>query len=136
MQQFKFNAARVSTEYLTKSNLCEAVYSGPMTAYAFDCLRTEALQAANQAAAFVVRLDRALIVMGDEPPPVEEESYDPDTAAGALIVRPEQYDFWQDYSLKASKFGIVRTVWTEANAQLAYQWALRRSCSRIEELQR
>ena len=135
MQNFKFNAARVSTENLTKSGLCEAVYSGPMTERAFDALRSEALEASAQCSAYVVRLDRALIVMGDEPP-VEEESYAPDTPAGAMIVRPDQYDFWQDYALRASKFGIVRTVWVEANARLAYQWALDRSCLRTSELQR
>lgn len=135
MQLFRFNAARVSTEYVTKSGLCEAVYSGPMTRQAFDALRTEALQASAKCAAYVVRLDRALLAMSDEPP-VDDVSYAVDTPAGALIVRPDQYRFWQDYALKASKYGIVRTVWTEANARLAYEWALRRSYSRTAELQR
>ena len=135
MQQFKFNAARVSTQYIAKSGLCEAIYTGPMTVKAFDALRFEALQSSRQTAAYVVRMDMALIAMSDDPP-VDDESYSPDTAAGALVVRPEQYQFWQDYAFKAAKFGIVRTVWTEANARLAYEWALRRSCLRTAELQR
>ena len=131
MQQFKFNGARVSTEYLTKSSLCEAIYSGPMTAVAFDSLRTEALQAASATTAFVVRLDKALILMGDETA-VDDAAYAPDTPPGALIVRPDQYEFWQKYALQVSKFGVVRTVWTEPNARLAYQWALRRADLSIE----
>ena len=134
MQNFKFNSSRVSTEQLNSSGLCEAIYTGPMTANAFDVLRTEALEATAHCSAYVVRLDRALIVMGDDAP-VEEHSYAPDTPPGAMIVRPDQYLLWQDYALQASKFGIVRTVWVEANARLAYEWALRRSRSCTAELQ-
>lgn len=132
MQQFSFNAARVSVGNLTDSGLCEAIYTGPMTQKAFDSLRSEALQASADCSAYVLRLDQALIAMGDAPP-IEHDTYAPSTPAGAIIVRLEQYQFWQDYALKASKYGIVRTVWVESNARLAYEWALRRSYSRSAE---
>ena len=134
MKILKLNASRVSTEIHAKSGLCEAIYTGPFTEKAFEILRFDALQASLKSSVYVVRLDRALIVMGDNPL-VEEDSYGQDTPAGAMIVRPDQYDFWQDYALKAAKFGIVRTVWTAANSQLAYQWALRRACLRTAKLQ-
>jgi len=134
MQNFKFNAARVSTECLTNSGLCVAVYTGPLTQNSFDALRTEALQATAHCSAYLVRLDRALIAITDAPP-IEDHSYLPNTPAGAMIVRADQYEFWQDYALRASKFGVIRTVWTEPNARLAYEWALRRACLRIAESQ-
>lgn len=133
MKTFTFNAARVSTQFESKSGLCEAIYSGPMTAKAFSALRFEALQASLKTAVYVVRMDRALIAMSDGPP-VDDGSYAEDTAPGALIVRPDQYQAFQEYALKASAFGIVRTVWTEANSRLAYEWALRRACLRTAEL--
>lgn len=135
MQKFRFNGALATAEVLAKSGLCEAVFSGPMTPKAFNSLRLEALQASTTCTSYVIRMDKALVLLGDDPP-VDSESYSTDTAAGAMIVRAEEYDFWITYSKKAANFGIVRTIWTETNARLAYQWALRRSCLRTAELQR
>lgn len=125
MQSFKFNGARVSIGNVTNSGLCEAIYTGPMTAKAFETLRSEKLQATTQCSAYVVRLDRVLVAMGiDEP--LEKYSYAPNTPPGAMIVRLDQYEFWQAYALQAAELGVVRTVWLESNARLAYEWALRR----------
>ena len=132
MKQIRFNAARVAIQNITKSGLCEAVYTGPITAKAFETLRDEALQMAVSRSAFVCRFDQALMVMGNGPQ-IELDTYAPDSPAGAIIVRPDQYAICQDYALRAAKFGVVRTVWVEANARLAYEWALRRSCSRNAE---
>ena len=132
MKKLRFHAARVSIENITKSGLCEAVYTGPITAKAFEVLRDEALQIAGNRSAFVCRFDQALMVMGDGPL-IAADTYAPDAPAGAIIVRPDQYAICQDYALRAAKFGVVRTVWVEANARLAYEWALRRSCSRNAE---
>ena len=126
MQKFRFNAARLSVEKIANSGLCEGVYTGPMTSDALVALRTEGLRAAAHFGVCIVRLEKSLILMGDDVP-VEAGAYDENTPPGALIVRPDQYSFFQAYALKAAKYGVIRTVWVESNAQLAYAWALRRS---------
>ena len=134
MQKLKFNAARVSVSNITKSGLCEAVYTGLITSLAFETLRDDALQISKKQSAFVCRFDRALMAIGSGPL-ITPDTYAPDSPAGAIIVRPEQYAICQEYALRAAKFGVVRTVWVEANARLAYEWALRRSYSHNEESQ-
>ena len=57
MQVFKFNAARVTTEQVTKSGLFEAVCTGPITPLAGQVLRAEMLKAVRQSTAYVVRFD-------------------------------------------------------------------------------
>ena len=126
MQKFRFNAARLSVEKIANSGLCEGVYTGPMTSDALVALRTEGLRAAAHFGVCIVRLEKSLILMGDDVP-VKDGAYDAKTPPGALIVRPDQYSFFQKYALKAAKYGVIRTVWTEANGHLAYAWALRRS---------
>ena len=134
MKNFKFNAARLSVEKIAKSGVCEGVYTGPVTENALNTLRNEALNATLQYKVYVVRLEKALTVMGDEAQ-IENGIYAAHRPPGALIVRPDQYNFFQKYALKAAKYGVIRTVWVESNAQLAYEWALRRSYLRNEESQ-
>lgn len=132
MQTFRFNATCVTTEQITKSGLCEAVCTGPMTLAAVNALRNLTFKATAQSTAYVVRLELALFVMADEAV-LSDAEISFDAPAGAMIVRPDQYDFVQQYALMIAKFGVVRTVWLESNTRLAYQWALRRSCLRSEE---
>lgn len=135
MQKFKFNGAVATTAQLTKSGLCEAIFSGPMTPEAFNLLRYEALQATRDCTGYVIRLDKALILLGEDTP-VNAESFASDTPAGAMVVRPGEYAFWLAYAKKAAKFGVIRTIWPAANARLAYLWAANRACLRTAELQR
>jgi hypothetical protein len=133
VQHFQFKAAKATARYLTKTRLCESKYTGPMTTKALEVLCAGVIGATLAASAYVVRLDKALVLAND-PLPFWKELYQADAPAGAMIVRPEQYDYWTDFALRASRFGVVRTVWTPVNAQLAYEWALRRS--HIQESQR
>jgi len=122
MPAFKYNSARATTEFLGRNGMCEAVYTGPMTEEAFDTLRTEALQASVKATSFVVRLDRALILMPDANQ-VHANSYPKDAPAGALIVRRDQFEFWAEYVRKLASFGVCRSLWLEETANQAYLWA-------------
>lgn len=94
MQRFREGHARVTCDRLSKSGMVEAQYSGPMNARAFAALREQALLASTDTTVYVVRLDKALILMGDEAP-IDEDSYQSD-APGALVVRhdPVEYARW------------------------------------------
>ncbi len=127
MRMFRYNGGRVACENFR--GLVEAAYTGPMTAQAFDALRTEALHECSAAQAFVVRLDKSLIAM--QAAPVEAGSYSANDAPGAMIVRPDQFAFWSAYARRVAQFGVMRSVWLESHARLAYEWA-NRQISRAE----
>lgn len=127
MQRFREGGARASCEAMNRLGMVEAQYTGPMTARAFAVLREQALQASTGTTAYVVRLDKALILMGDEAP-LDEDSY-ASQAPGALVVRhdPIEYARWTAYARECARLGVVRTVWTERFAAQAYRWAEIRS---------
>lgn len=126
MQTFRVTDARVTCEAVRRLGVVEANYTGLMTPQAFSDLRGMALRHSQDATAFVVRLDKALILMGDSPQ-VDSDSYK-DAAPGALIVRhdPDEYARWTAYARDCARIGVVRTVWTDRYAELAYRWALLR----------
>lgn len=130
--KFREGPARASCERLNKAGLVEAQYSGPMNERAFALLRQQALMASADTTVYVVRLDKALILMGDEAP-VDENSYQND-APGALVVRhdPVEYARWTAYARECARHGVIRTVWTERFAALAYRWAQLRSAVSLQ----
>lgn len=133
MHRFTAGQARASCERLNKLGMVEAQYTGLMTQAAFAKLRHDALEASAGTSVYVVRLDRALILM-DDIAPIDRNSY-VDDSPGALIVRhdPVEYARWTAYARECAKYGVVRTVWTERHAHLAYQWADLRAGSQNEE---
>ena len=134
MHTIRYNSARVALEGLGRGGLIEAAYTGPMTATAFDALREDALHLLPDASAFVIRLDRALILMAEEEDPVKQGSFSGNNAAGALIVRPDEYDRWTAYARKAAATGVMRSVWLESHALQAYEWADRLARERTARL--
>lgn len=132
MQSFKFFSGRVSVGRIAPCGIFEVTYTGGMTEKAFDALRFEALNAARSATAFVVRLDGTLF-RPEDGPDVDAESYGQDVAPGALIVRLDQYAGFVAYAAKAARFGVMRSVWLETNAEKAYEWAIRQALAAQKE---
>ena len=84
----------------------------------FETLRLRAIDATRRAPAVVIRLD--LCVMTCVPPPVPDGVYAPDAPPAALVVLPEQYEWWASYVRPLS---VVRAVFVQDQAALAYAWA-------------
>lgn len=123
MRRFKEGSARASLHWVGRSGVTEARYLGPTDPAAFACLRERVLESSLGTFAYVARLDTALLLMGSDPPAYANACGN--MAPAALIVRhdPVQYALWTAYARECAKHGMVRTVWTERFAALAYQWA-------------
>lgn len=135
MVKFRHNAARVRLNRIGGSGVVEAAYTGPLTSKAFDTLRTDALAAASSSHGFVVRVDSGLFAFDPDAPPVWAHSYAANMTPGAIITRPDQYLSWVGYAAEAAKHGVMRSVWLQSHAPLAYEWVLRASSARLQELQ-
>lgn len=98
--------------------LAESIYTGLMSRATFEQLRLRAIEATRRAPAVVIRLD--LCVMLGEPPPMPDGVYTPDAPPAALVVLPEQYDWWTSYVRPLS---VVRAVFVQDQMALAYAWA-------------
>ena len=131
MKTFSYNAARGQVGVICKSSgLVEAIYTGPLCAKSFNALRGEMLETKNGAGASVIRLDKSLILemsLPELPPGML------DVAPACLIVRRNQYAIFQDYANRLSKQGVIRLVFVEGYAHLAYQWALKRCAERLAQ---
>lgn len=98
--------------------LAESIYTGLMSRATFEQLRLQAIEATRRATAVVIRLD--LCVMLGEPPPMPDGVYTPDAPPAALVVLPEQYEWWTSYVRPLS---VVRAVFVQDQMALAYAWA-------------
>lgn len=134
MRKFKFNSTQATLETIGGSGVVEAVYSGPFTRVAFVSLRDEVLQSSGHARSVVLRMDRTLDLM-PEMPPTCKVAYSVNNIPGAVIVRRDQFYLWSAYAKKLAEMGVMRSVWLEEHAQMAYQWALHQSVARLQELQ-
>ena len=122
MRNIRSNSARVAFDGF--GGLVEVAYSGPVTAQTFRSLREEVLGTTSHAPVLVFRLDKMLDLIDDIDPP-SSKSFKIGMPPAAVIVRPEQYFKHVEYSRKVSELGVMRTVWLDSHAALAYQWALR-----------
>lgn len=134
MKNYRYNSARVALSALGRTGVMEASYSGPMTMEAFECLRSDVIRASGNAHGLVLRLDRMADAMGDLvlPPPTVYRAGSP---PGAVIVREDQYDKWVSFNRELAKRGVMRSVWLESHAALAYEWVLHQSSVALQELQ-
>ena len=90
-----------------------ADYTGPMCHECFDELRAKVLQATQEARVLLIRMDRALSVSALVPD-VPPTTYRINRAPAAVIVRPDQFDVWQDYAKRLADIGIMRAVFFDS----------------------
>lgn len=121
MKIFRYNATRSSVQKMHGLGIVEVGYSGPLSQLAFDTLKTEVLQHTAQAPVLVLRMDRCLQTFEMPEPPT---GYNIGSPAGAVIVRADQFKAWNAYGKALSRVGVMRVVFLESHASLAYQWAL------------
>lgn len=65
MEMFEFGAARVACRPLGNYGLFEVVFSGPISQRAWDELRTQYLTQIPDATAFLIRLEKASLLVSD-----------------------------------------------------------------------
>lgn len=131
MRTTRYNSARVSAGVVSRSGLVEAAYSGALTKDAFSALRREVLYDTGPAPCVVLRMDKSLTLM-TALPDIPAGTYTPTAPSGAVIVRADQYEMWTAYNRKLSRLGVMRAVFLDSHASLAYGWAERQ----IRELRR
>ena len=124
MKTTRYGSARVSSGVISRSGLVEAAYSGPLTRAAFSVLRREVLFDTRPAPCVVLRMDKSLTLMTDLPD-IPTGTYTPTAPTGAVIVRPDQYEMWTAYNRKLTRLGVMRAVFLDSHAALAYEWAER-----------
>lgn len=134
MRTTRYDSARVTSGVISRSGLVEAIYSGALSAKAFDALRCDVLRDTNPAPGVVLRMDRSLTLMSAMPK-IPTGTYVPTAPAGAVIVRFDQYEMWAQYTRELAKVGVMRAVFLDSHAALAYSWAERQILeSRLEQL--
>lgn len=69
-------------------------------------------------------MDRSLVLLS-LPPDIAPGVYTSRAAPGAVIVRADQYELWAEYARRLSNVGVLRAVFLESHATLAYEWAER-----------
>lgn len=119
METFRYHSAQAKCR--RKGSLVVAKWSGPLCAVALDKLRARVVFAAQGAGCMVLRMDSALMMMAQVPGP--DASYlTHKSIPGALIVRPDQYDLWADYSRAMALIGVRRCVFLASERDLCRQW--------------
>jgi len=121
MLSFECQSARAVLRDL-ESGVVEVTYYGVLNREAMSNLKREIHEAAKDAPALVVRMDRALIIASDIAPPPEWDSKKK-IATAALVVRPEHFEMWTDYGHRVALLGVMRAVFLVSQASLAYRWA-------------
>lgn len=100
----------------------EAVFFGAINAAAFDQLRTQIIEASQDAASMVIRLDRALI-LSIARPAAPSSLYGVRSIPASLIVSEDQLKPWTDYARLMMMIGVRRLVFSSSQASLAYDFA-------------
>jgi len=99
----------------------EVTYTGLITAASYPALARETIAAITGAPSAVIRYDRALIV--DDVVRGEVPARALDTPPAAVIVLPEQMEFWRSYARKLADLGLMRAVFLVCEEVVAYRWA-------------
>jgi hypothetical protein len=96
-------------------------YAGVMCHGALSALTGKAVDS-MAGCAYVARLNSSIFTLTELPPVTAK------IEPGALIVREEQFDFWQAYAWEAAKKGVICSVWQPEHSALAQEWVQRRAC--------
>jgi hypothetical protein len=124
MNTYRYGAARASNTRIGKSGLVESIYTGPISAQAFEVLRLGVLRETQGSPCAVIRMDGSLMLLS-LPPVIGPGVYTGRSAPGAVIVRADQYELWAEYSRRLASVGVMRAVFLDSHAALAYEWAER-----------
>lgn len=119
MRYTNFVSASVRSRTL-EDRVVELTYCGLLTDAAYSVLVGDVIRQISDAPSAVIRYDKAMVVMAldrEVPPHVAN------TPPAAIIVLPEQMEFWRRYSRKLADLGLMRAVFLPSEAQAAYRWA-------------
>lgn len=122
MRTIRSNSARVSFDGF--DGFVEVAYSGLVTAQTFLSMREGVLGTTSHAPVLVFRLDKMLDLIEDFVPP-SNDSFKIWMPPAAVIVRRDQFAKHVAYNRQVSALGVMRAVWLDSHAALAYEWALR-----------
>jgi len=128
MKKYKHHAASATVRSICEG-VAEVVFCGPLTTPAFRALRECAIKEVGPHRAAVIRIDSALLAMGEIRPRSPTE-HPPGRAGAALVVREDQYDAAWAYAALAAEFGITICVFlssSEHSMALALDWARRQA---------
>jgi hypothetical protein len=96
---------------------------GIITPAMVEAMRRDSLMRVAAAPALVIRMERAVFAM-ERIPDLPTDLYAIASAPASVIVRPDQYEFWQEYSDRLMRdAGVLRAVFLEKNEALALRWA-------------
>lgn len=116
---------RCRTYPQSEHGVVEVIYGGFADQDVFDQLRDWVVGATKDAPATVLRMD-ALVDLWVQRPAVPRRLYTSmHVPAGAVIVRAGHYDMWTSYARALAEVGVIRAVFHQENAQLAYDFAER-----------
>ena len=121
------HSARASFQAIADYNFVEVNYTGVLAFTSLAYLQKIVLAETLDIPALVLRMDRALVAMSCVPVS-ERRAYGP---AGAIVVRPDQFDLGSDYAQKMAAIGVRRVVFLESQLCLAYEWAEQRAQRRV-----
>lgn len=109
----------------SKYGVIEVVYGGFADQDSFDRLRNWAVGATADAPATVLRID-GLVDLWTHQPAVPQRLYaSVRVPTGAVVVRADRYDMWACYARELARVGVIRAVFLQEDAQLAYDFAER-----------
>lgn len=95
-------------------------YSGLVCDSTYADLRGRVMAAIADAPAAVIWYDKALLTLNpDVDIPQGVETMPP----AAVIVLPEQMEFWRSYAKRLAGVGVMRAIFLPGEAQMAYRWA-------------
>lgn len=118
-ETFRHHSAKVHV--CRRGVVAIASYTGPLCNQAFDVLRPRVVTAVSGAQCLVIRMDRSLCLMG-ESPGAPNGTYRRCAAPGAVIVRPEQLDLWQDYAKAMATIGVRRGIFLNSEMEMCREW--------------
>jgi hypothetical protein len=123
----RYGSARAGSALVCRSTgICEATYSGPITMDAFSILRRSVLEDTDGSPCTVIRMDKC-VMPAEAMPRAPAGTYTSMAAPGAVIVRPDQYRVWSEYARNLAVIGVMRAVFLDSNASVAYEWAQRQA---------
>lgn len=114
----------------TGGDVCEVVYTGPITRSVFSKLKAAVLNETRGASALVVRMDRAMVLL-DQEAHDDVEPYAGDLPPAAVVSSPDRFAFWNEYARRLAGVGVMRAVFLPNHLELARLWARRHAAVRL-----
>lgn len=113
---------RYGTVAGSEAGVLEIIGSGPMDEDGFLYFMDMMSKEIQESPAFVIRMERVLNTMSSTLCP-RERADRLDLPASAIVVRQDQYEVWQSYTLSLAKIGVRRVVFLDDEVEAAYEYA-------------